>query len=47
MLKLMLLYHADDIVILCESEVGLQMGFDILKDYCDSCKLIVTVNKPK
>ena len=47
MLKLMLLLYADDIVILSESEAGLQMGLDILKDYCDRWKLTVNVNKTK
>ena len=47
MLKLMLLLYADVIVILFESEAGLQMGLDILKDYCDRWKLTVNVNKTK
>ena len=47
MLKLLLLPYADDIVILSESEAGLQMGLDILKDYFDRWKLTVNVNKTK
>ena len=46
MLKLMLLLYANDII-LSESEAGLQMGLDILKDYCDRWKLTVNVNKTK
>ena len=44
----MFLFFADDIiVILSESEAGLQMGLDILKDYCERWILGVNVNKTK
>ena len=38
MLKLFLLLYADDIVILSESEAGLQQGLDILENYCGRWK---------
>ena len=35
MLKLFLLLYADDIVILYETDLGLQQGLDLLEQYCD------------
>ena len=46
MLKLVLLY-ADDIVILSESETGLQNGLYLLECYCDRWKLQVIISKTK
>ena len=46
-LKLLLLLYADDIVIFAESEVELQNGLNILKQYCQTWKLVVNVNKTK
>ena len=45
MLKLFVLFYADDIVILSESETGLQNGLDLLECYCDRWKLQVNISK--
>ena len=47
MLKLFLLLYADDIVLLAETEQGLQKGLDLLEQYCDKWKLTVNINKTK
>ena len=47
MLKLFLLLYADDIVILSETETGLQHGLDLLEQYCDKWKLTVNIKKTK
>ena len=47
MLKLFLLLYADDIVLLAETEQGLQKGLDLLEQYCDKWKLTVNINKKK
>ena len=39
--------YADDIVILSESETGLQNGLDLLECYCDRWKLKVNISKTK
>ena len=45
MLKLFVLFYADDIVILSESETGLQNGLALLECYCDRWKLQVNISK--
>ena len=47
MLELFLLLYADDIVLLSETETGLQQGLDLLEQYCDKWKLTVNINKTK
>lgn len=47
MFKLFLLLYADDIVILSNTEDGLQNGLNILKTYCDKWRLVINVNKTK
>ena len=44
MLKLFALSYADDIVILRESETGLQTGLYILECFCEIWKLKVNIN---
>ena len=47
MLTLFVLLYADDIVILSESETGLQNGLYLLECYCDRWKLQVNISKTK
>ena len=46
-LKLFLLVHVGNIVIVSETEQGLQLGLDVLSKYCEKWKLVVNVNKIK
>jgi hypothetical protein len=45
MLKVFLLLYADDMVILAKSATDLQMGLDILFDYCERWRLKVNTKK--
>jgi len=45
MFKLFLLLHADDIVIMSETEEGLKHGLFLLENYCDRWKLTVNATK--
>ena len=47
MIKLCLMLYADDVLLLSESETGLQFGLDVLHDYCERWKLIVNTEKTK
>ena len=47
MLKLYLLFYADDIVIFSNTSEGLQNGLGILSDYCIKWKLTVNIDKTK
>jgi hypothetical protein len=46
-LKLLLLLYADDMVILANSADDLQLGLNILCDYCNRWRLKVNTNKTK
>ena len=46
-LKLYLLLYADDSVIFSSTREGLQMGLDVLHDYCTKWGLIINTDKLK
>ena len=46
-LKLYLLLYADDSVIFSSTREGLQMGLDVLHDYCTKWRLIINTDKTK
>ena len=46
-LKLYLLLHVDDSVIFSSTREGLQMGLDVLHDYCAKWRLIINTDKTK
>ena len=41
------LLYADDIVLMSETEEGLQNGLSMLSDYCKSSKLVINTDKSK
>ena len=47
MFKLFLLFYADDIVIMSETEEGLNLGLFLLENYCDRWKLTVNATNTK
>ena len=47
MLKICLLLYADDIVLFSHTPDGLQIGFTILQEYCNTRKMKVNVGKTK
>ena len=46
-LKLYLLLYADDSVIFSSTREGLQMGLDVLHDYCTKWRLTINTDKTK
>ena len=47
MLDLLLLYYADDTIILADSAIGLQFALEELQTYCENWKLVVNEGKTK
>jgi len=47
MFKLFLLFYADDIVIMSETEEGLKLGLFLLENYCDRWNLTVNATNTK
>ena len=47
MLDLLLLYYADDTIILADSAIGLQFALEELQTYCEGWKLVVNEGKTK
>jgi len=47
MFKMCLLLYADDIVLFSQTPEGLQKGFNILQEYCNTWKMKMNVGKMK
>ena len=47
MFKMCLLLYTDDIVLFSQTPEGLQKGFNILREYCNTWKMEVNVGKTK
>ena len=47
MVKMFMLLYADDIVFFANSPEELQLGLDLLSDYCKRWKLTINVSKTK
>ena len=47
MLDLLLLYYADDTIVLADSAIGLQFALEELQTYCETWKLVVNESKTK
>ena len=45
--KMFLLLYADDTVIISENRQDLQLGLDIVENYCNKWKIILNIEKTK